>query len=170
MPGVITDVGEVLRNKFPVFVDVSEDGAALPEWEVQGYKVEESSQEFEIDEDTMTDIIGITHNTVNSMTITQDFDPNTLRFGAKLSEKLLDITRRRAVNEFSMFKVMVVYGFMGSPGAYEADMYSACTIRPTGLGGSSRVDMPFSITYGGEITAGTASDYKGTNITFTPAV
>lgn len=162
--------GEVLRKYMVTYVDVAEAGATTPIWEAQGIKVEDSSIELNPDISTITDILGITYSDVNKMEASQTLDPNTLRMGAKLSEKMLDIYRRGALNEYSQFKVLIVYGFLGSAGSYEADLETGCTVVPNAIGGSSRVDMPFVINLSGNKTLGTVNAfYPATDVTFTPA-
>ena len=159
--------GEALRKLLVCAVNVSEVEGA-DEWEVQGYKTEDSSLEFNPDISTMTDILGEAYSDVNKFEVTQPFDPNTLRMGGKLNELLVKYWREGQLQKFSQFKVLIMYGFIGEEGRYEADCFSSCTITPTSLGGSSRVNMPFSINYGGERVKGTVNDLRK-NIQFTAA-
>ncbi len=160
--------GEALRNKLLVYVDVSEAGSTTPEWEIQGVKSAEGVMAYNPTITTVTDILGETYTTVDGLATKITFDPNTLRMGSKLSEKLLEITRDQDYAKYSEFKVLVVYGMLGSDGAYEADMDEGCTINPNSLGGTSRVNMPFDITFSGKRTKGTVNAlYPAKNIVFT---
>ena len=158
---------EVLRKLLVCAVDVSGLGSgSTPEWEVQGYKTEDNSIEYNADVTTITDILGDTYTDVNKLERKISFDPNTLRQGSKLSELLLKYERDDELDKFSSFKVLIIYGFLGTDGSYEADMYDACTIFPTSLGGSSRVNFPFEINFGGNKTKGTVNSMRAP-ITFT---
>ena len=161
--------GEALRNKLLTYVNVGTNAA--PIWEIQGIKTEDASYELNPDVTTVTDILGITYTDVNKVEPQLTMDPNTLRMGAKLSEKLLDIFRRRAYEEFQQFQVLTVWGMLGTAGAYEADLEDSCTIHPTTIGGSSRVNMPYTIILSNKITKGTVDVlFPAEDITFTPTV
>lgn len=161
--------GEALRKLMICAVDVSE-GAAQPIWEIQGYKTEDSSIELNPDITTITDVLGDTYSDVNKFEEQQTFEPNTLRLGAMLNELLLKYWRYGQLEKFSQFKVLIGYGFIGADGAYEADVYTASTIEVTSIGGSSRVNMPFNIHFGGEKHHGTIDKLKGADIAFTETV
>lgn len=165
----INTTGEVLRKYLITYVNVGTPEAKV--WEAQGIKVEDSAIEFNADVSTITDILGITYTDVNKIEASQTLDPNTLRMGAQLSEKMLDIYRRGALEEYSQFEVLIVYGFLGEEGTYEADLEVGCTVVPNSVGGSSRVDMPFVINLSGDKTLGTVNKLQPADeITFTPAV
>ena len=65
--------------------------------------------------------------------------------------------------------MLVVHAYAGTAetGAF-AERYSACAVKPSGLGGSTTVGMPIDVTYGGDRTVGTAAVSDGT-VTFTAA-
>lgn len=165
----ISNPGEVLRKTLVTYVNVGTPEAKV--WEAQGVKVEESAIEFNADVETITDILGISYTDVNKIEASQTVDPNTLRMGAKLSEKMLDIYRRGALQEYSDFEVMIVYGFLEDDGAFQADLEVGCTIVPNSIGGSSRVDMPFVINLSGNKTLGSVNKmFPVDEVVFTPAV
>jgi len=156
---------EALRNAMILYVDVSEQtgswSATSAVWEPQGYKTEDAALEFNPDTTTVTDILGDTYATVNSLERQMSFDPNTLRPIAnrgKLNEILHEYVRRNELSKLSEFKIMIAYGYTGTVGtSHEADIYPLSTIEPTSLGGSSRVDFPFNIHLGGEAIFGTVN-------------
>ena len=94
-----------------IFVDVG--GSGTETWELLGRGVEDASVEYNHDTDTVTDILGITDVNVSAAKPELDLDPCTIRGGQKLSAKLLDIERRNAVSELSMFDVLHVHCFLG---------------------------------------------------------
>ena len=167
MPDVFNLTGEALRKMMIVAVDVSGGGAA-PSWEVQGYKTEDTSIEFNPDSTTITDVLGDTYTDVNKFEEQITFEPNTLRMGAKLAELMHQYWRDGALGKFALFRVLVGFGYLGTEGAWEADVYEQSTIFPNSLGGSSRVDFPFTINLGGEKTKGTIDQLR-TGLTFTAA-
>ncbi len=166
---------EILRKALIAAVDVSgttgETDWATAVWEIQGYKIEDSSIELDIDEEDITDILGDTYNTVNSVKSSQTFDPNTLRAGDKLNAIMIDNYRMNATEKTSAFRAIQVWGMLGESdtGPFPADVYIQSTCRPNGIGGSSRVGAPFDLKYGGKCIHGTV-DKLTAGFTFTPAV
>lgn len=153
----IAGSGDVKRNMFACAIDVS-DGTGEPEYIVIGYRISESTLEFNPDIETGTDINGRNFSSVNKFEPTQTFEPHRLTSGdlGKLGEKLLHYFRYRQMEKFSQFKCILIYGFLESePGTYVADLYDACTVTPTSLGGESWTDMPFEVTFGGNVIHGT---------------
>jgi len=171
---MVTDfnlTGEALRNLYIFAVDVSE-GAVTPEWEIQGYKTEDTSMEFNPEVTTVTDVLGDTYTDVDKFEEQIAFEPNTFRpfaKGGKLSALLLKYKREGTLEKFSQFRVLEGFGMLGTPGAYEADVHEKSTIYPTSMGGSSRTNFPFTVHLGGEITKGTIDTLKR-GLTFTPAI
>lgn len=163
----ITGSGDVQRKLLGCAVNVGTE--ATPEWEWQGYKVEDSSVEISADTTTVTDVRGDTYTDIEKMELKQTFDPNYLKSGAKLSAIILEAVRTRDFAKLQNFGVLIVYGFLGSTGAYEADHYPASTIVPSSLGGSAKVGMPFDINYGGEMQRGTVNALGG-DVTFKETV
>jgi len=160
--------GEALRKALIVWVDAADFGSSTPEWEPQGYKTEDASIEFSPETTEIVDILGIQHNTVDSLTRTIDFDPNTLRpIGnkGKVNQKLHEFMRRGMLAELSQFKVLITYGYL--PETSNADMYPMCRVVANSLGGSSRVDMPISIAFGGDPEFGSV-DKLTPGLIFTP--
>lgn len=154
------------RKLLVTAVDVS-DTSSTPEYEIQGAGIEESSIKYSVDKETITDILGVTETSVNKVEAAQTFDPNTIRGGKKLIAKLLDIYKRKAWSELSLFNVLVIRGYLGTDGAWEAELHKNCTISLTSEGGSGYVGCPFDIDLSGDKTLGTVDKLTGT-ITFTP--
>lgn len=164
---------EALRPQLIVAVDVSDTPTAGFEgavWEIQGYKTEDTAIEYNPDKSTMTDVRGVTFTDVNKFEKNISFDPNTLRAvdnDGKLNLLLHKYERGDELSKFSQFRVLIGYGYWGDNGAYEADVYTGCTITPNSLGGSSRVDFPYDIDFGGEKILGTIDKLKK-GLKFTP--
>ena len=161
----LTDNQRAERKLLVTCVNVGEP--LSPEWYIMGRGVEDSSIEYNAEIDTKTDILGITETNVSKLSPQQDFEPFTIRGGSKLAEKLYDIYKRQAQSEYSLFEVLIIYGYAGTTGKYEAEKQTNCTIVPTSLGGDAYVDMPVEVHFSQESTWGTVNALKG-EITFTP--
>lgn len=174
MADTINLTAEAMRPQLIVAVDVSEptnfDDYTDAEWEIQGYKTEDTAIEYNSDTSTLTDVTGRTFTDVNKFEKAIDFDPNTLRpvnNDGKLNEILLRYDLNDQLSKFSQFRVLVGYGFMGTDGAFTAYVHQASTVTPQSLGGSSRVDMPINIALGGTKVLGTIDKLKK-GLVFTP--
>lgn len=148
---------------------ITETGGS-PVWQVVGAGVEDSSIEFNPDTETITDILGVTETTVNKFETSQDLDPMTVRGGSQLAVKLYNQIKYNRLSEFAMYEVMQIHAYVGSDGAYEAEVHKNCTLTPQSIGGSAYVDMPINIAYSNDKVHGTVNSYKYSDtITFTPA-
>lgn len=146
------------------------DSSGTPEWQPVGVGVEDSSIEFNPDTETVTDILGITETTVNKLEVSQSLEPMRVRGGSKLALKLYNQVKYNKLAEMSMWEVMQIHAYVGSEGAYEAEVHKNCTLTPQSIGGSSNVDMPITINYSNDKVHGTVDNYKyGETITFSPA-
>ena len=143
-------------------------GSGTPEWQIIGVGVEDSSIEYNPDTETKTDILGITETTVNKLETSQTLEPMTVRGGSQLAVKLYNQIKYNRVSEFAMYEVMQIHAYVGTDGAYEAEVHKNCTITPQSLGGDAYVDMPIDINYSNDKVHGTVDNYKyGSTITFT---
>lgn len=160
------------RKLLVTCIDVSEDGAEAPVWQVVGAGVEDSSIEFNPETETITDILGITETTVSKLELSQELDPMTVRGGSKLAFKLHDIYFKGELAKFANFKVMIIYAYLGdAENGYYAEVHKGCTVTPQSLGGSGNVDMPISISLSNNKDLGTVKNYKvDTEITFVQEV
>ena len=148
--------------------DSISSGSGTPEWQIIGVGVEDSSIEYNPDTETITDILGITETTVNKLETSQTLEPMTVRGGSKLAIKLYNQIKYNRVSEFAMYEVMQIHAYVGTDGAYEAEVHKNCTITPQSLGGDAYVDMPIDINYSNDKVHGTVDNYKyGSTITFT---
>ena len=154
------------RRLLMTFVDVS--NTEQPEWELVGSGVEESALELNPNTETVTDILGVTTTSVTKWEPNQGLDPNTVKGGSKLNFKLHKIWQDKTPELLSKFNVMIVYAYLGSEKAFEAEMQKNCTINITSIGGSAYVDMPIEIMYSNDSVKGTVSIDDGVP-TFTPA-
>lgn len=149
-----------------IFVNVGEaggSGGSSYDWEILGRGVEDSSLEFNHDVEQTTDILGMTDTDVSASKPSQEFDPNTIRGGQKLNQKLLDIERRQAISELSTFDVLLVHAYLGesADGPFAAEVHHGCTVVPTSLGGSNYVGMPMTVYLSNDSELGTSTVTAG---------
>lgn len=150
----IQGTGDVQRKMLACAIDISSD--STPKYLVVGYKITSSTLEFNPDVETGTDINGRNFGSINKFEPSQSFEPHRLTTGdiGALGEKLVHYFRYRELEKFSEFKCILIYGFLGTDGIYPADLYQTCTITPASLGGEMWTEMPFDVTFGGEVTHG----------------
>lgn len=140
------------------------------ERELLGRRTEDSSIEYNVDQATSTDILGINYTDINKTQPQQDFDPYLILGGSKLGAKLNDIRRRNALSELSQFTLYIITGYVGNAqDGYAAEKHVNCTINYNSLGGDSNVNMPISVFFSNDITLGTV-DKLGDDFVFTPSV
>lgn len=157
------DGQKIERKYLELWVDVSEAGSSTPEWELQGRGIEESAIELNTEVNKVKDILGFVDTSIDGMQPQQSFDPNSLRVGRKLDEKLHELYRTRDLAGFTGFNVLTVYRYIlgTEEGTFEADMETNCTLEVSSLGGSAYMDMPFVLHNSNEITRGTVTYVDG---------
>lgn len=141
-----------------------------PVWSALGQRVEDSSSEYDWDTDTTRDILGNTWGTMKKPVITQEFDPVKLDSGNTAYVKLWNIAiKDQDFTSLSAQDVLLVHYYTSTSNF--AERYPGSMIEITGLGGEGGgdIEMPFTITFGGERVTGTAAKGTGGVVTFTPA-
>lgn len=166
-----TDAGKTVSREM-LIAYLNTGTAASPVWSAVGKRVEDSSMELDWGEETKQDILGATYTTLKKPTITQTFDPVELDSGDAAAVKLWNTAiKDQDYAALAALDMLIVHFYAGTTSAPFAERYSACAVRPTGLGGAGggTVNMPFDVTYGGTRTTGTASKDSTTGaISFTP--
>lgn len=167
------------RETLLTFVNVGRkysdtSGTGTPNYVPLGKGVEDSSLEFDMDVNTVHDILGNTVTTVGGFTITQTFDPCYAEKGSTLHQKLNQYLNEKEYSKFSQFDVVVVKLFctnnMGTEQlpdywAY-AELHQDSDVHPTSLGGQDYVNMPLSVTLSDDKVKGWAK-YNTTTKTLT---
>lgn len=163
----ITGTGDVRRNKLACAVDFSD--TETPDFRVVAYKITESALNFNIETETGTSIDGKRFGSATSSILTQSFEPHRVVAGdaGLLSAKLIHHIRNDELEKLSKFKCVLIWGLLGEDGLYDAEMYDECMVIPQSIGGSTYLDMPLEVTFGGNVVKGTADKLTG-KITFTP--
>ncbi|MBS6447519.1 MAG: hypothetical protein KH382_08000 [Clostridiales bacterium] len=161
----ITKDGDAKRKTLAHYVNIGTEAA--PEWELLGYKVEDSSIEYNWEIETVTDIRGVTSSDVQKSEPSQSMDGSVMNKNSEFLQELNRIAIRGAYEELTLFEMMTVYGFMRN----EADACLAvreknCTITPDSIGGSGTVGFPYTINYSNDKTYGTVPEITA-NPTFT---
>ena len=143
--------------------------ASEPVWSPFGARVEDSSMEYDWSDESKQDILGKTRNTMRKPKITQSFDPSELDKGEPALVKIWNLAvKDQDASALAAQDVLVVHAYAGTAKtAVFAERYDASMVKPTGLGGSSVVEMPIEVTYGGNRTTGSASISDDGEITFT---
>ena len=159
----------VARKMLIAFLNVAAT-PDTPEWAPIGKRVEDSSQEYDWGEETKTDILGETYTTYKTPVITQTFDPCELDASDKAQVKIWNqAIKDQDTGALASNDMLIVHRYAGTAStAMFAERYSACAVKPSGLGGSGNVGMPIDVTYGGTRTTGTAAIAES-KVTFTPA-
>lgn len=161
-----TDSGQTVERKL-LLLYLNTGTASAPEWSVIGKRVEDSSMEFDWGDESKQDILGQVYTTMQRPTITQTFDPCELDSGDAAQQKIWNLAvREQNAAALSSQEMLVVHCYAGTASATFAERYSACAIKPSGLGGSGTIGMPVDITFGGKRTIGTAAVSNGV-VTFT---
>lgn len=143
-----------------------------PVWSPIGKRVEESSMELDWQRESKKDIMGNTYNTMKKPVITQTFEPWELAKGDTAQEHVWQLAFvEQNAQALCNMDVLVVHAYAGTANtAVFAERNASSSIEVTGLGGAGggNIEMPITVTYGGERTVGTAKMESGT-VTFTPA-
>ena len=140
-----------------------------PAWSPVGKRVEDSSAEYDWGEESVTDILGDTYTSMSAPKITQSFDPYQLDGADKAQLKIWnDAIRNQDTGAMCNNDMLILHMYAGTKDtALFAERYAACAVKPTSLGGASKLAMPIEVVYGGQRTIGTAAVKEGA-ITFTP--
>lgn len=140
-----------------------------PVWSPVGKRVEDSSAEYDWGEESVTDILGDTYTSMSAPKITQSFDPYQLDGADRAQLKIWnDAIRNQDTGAMCNNDMLILHMYAGTKDtAFFAERYAACAVKPTSLGGASKLAMPIEVVYGGQRTIGTAAVKEGA-ITFTP--
>lgn len=165
-----TDAGKTIQREL-LIAYLNTGTSSTPVWSPIGKRVTDSSMEMDWGEDSSQDILGSTYTQLKKPVITQTFEPGELDGGDAAQVKIWNLAiKDQDYTGLANQDVLVVHFYAGTANSPFAERYSACAIKPTGLGGEGggTVGMPIDVTYGGIRTVGTASKGTGGVITFTP--
>lgn len=162
----------IAREMLIAYMNTGSTGSSsTPTWSPIGTRVTDSSEEYDWAEDSSTDILGAVRTVMKKPVITQSFDPLNLGSEDTAAVKIWNLAvKEQNYSALASVDMLIVHKYAGTAStAVFAERYSACAVRPTGLGGEGggNVSMPIEVTYGGTRTTGTASIASGGAVTFT---
>lgn len=136
-----------------------------PAWKPIGKRVEDSSAEYDWQEETKKDIFGDTYASMKKPIITQTFDPSELDAADEGQKFIWDLAIvKQDAQALANCDMLIVHAY-----ADFAERYESCLVRPAAIGGEGggNIGMPLDVTYGGNRTIGSAT-ISGKTVTFTP--
>ena len=164
-----TVAGQVIAREM-LIAYLNTGTSSTPVWSPVGKRVEDSSAEYDWQEESKVDIFGKTYTTFKKPIVSQTFDPCELDAEDVAQVKIWNqAVKDQDIGAMTNNDMLIVHLYAGTADtAVFAERYSSCAVKPSGLGGSDTVTMPIDVTYGGTRTVGTAAINDGV-VTFTPA-
>lgn len=165
----LTDSGATIERKMMIaYLNTGE--TSTPVWSAIGKRVEDSSVEYDWQDESKNDILGNTYSTMKTPIMTQTFDPCELDAGDAAQLKIWNLAvKEQNAAALANQDVLIVHAYAGTAKtAVFAERYSSCMVKPSSLGGEGGgfVGMPIDVTLGGTRTVGTAA-ISGNTVTFT---
>lgn len=143
-----------------------------PVWSPLGRRVNDSSMEYDWQEESKIDIFGETFNNMKKPIVKQSFDPWELANGDAAQLKIWETAiRDQNTQALCNMDVLVVHAYAGTADtAVFAERYPSSMIKNNSLGGAGggNIGMPIAVTFGGTRSVGTAAVAGGT-VTFKAA-
>ena len=163
-----TPAGQIVDRKMLILY-LNTGTSQAPVWSAIGKRVEDSSMEYDWNDESKKDILGDTYATMRKPIITQSFDPCEMDGGDKAQLHIWNkAIKEQDAAALCNMDLLVVHAYAGTAdSAVFAERYPASMVKPTGLGGSSNVGMPIDVTFGGKRSTGTAA-VSPEGVTFTP--
>ena len=164
-----TQAGATIERKLMILY-LNTGTSQAPAWSPIGKRVEDSSMEFDWQEESKKDIMGDTYSTMQAPIISQTFDPCELDAGDVAQQKIWNLAvREQNAGALCNQDLLVVHTYAGdAETSVFAERYHASMVKPTGLGGSATIGMPIDVTFGGKRSIGTAT-VGDTGVIFAPA-
>lgn len=166
-----TPEGETVNRELQVAL-LNVGTSAAPDLAPLGSRTTDSSAEYDWSRESNTDILGKVRTSMKKPIITQTFDPLPLDGGDKAITYLHQLAivdqNPAALCNLDMVIVHLYADVTGKEGFF-AERYDACSVEATGLGGEGggNINMPITVTYGGNRTLGTATRNADGSFTFT---
>lgn len=158
----------IAREKLVAYLNTG--SSSSPVWSAIGARVDDSSAEYDWSKDSKKDILGTTYSTMKKPIITQSFDPLPLENSAAIVKLWNMAVKDQDAQTLAAQDMLIVHLYAGTADtAMFAERYDGCSIEVTGLGGEGggNIDMPITVTYGGNRTVGTAAISAAGVVTFT---
>lgn len=158
----ITGTGAIARKDFMAFADVGVSPTL--EWELIGDKVEEMNLEMNPNVETVTDITGNTTTTVDKYDVQTPVAPFRAKKESKLFAWLYGIIKdlKTLTDVEKTFLCVNIFDVTtGTPDVYAAWTQKGVVAVQSYGGGSSGLDIPFSVHWSGARTYGTVAITAG---------
>lgn len=133
---------------------------STPTWSPFGKRTTESSIELDWNEETSTDILGVTRTTMKNPQRTQTFDPVPLDSDDAAAVKIWNLVfHDQDPQALANQDVLLIHFYAGTASTPFAEHFPSSAIKPNSIGGEGggNLGMPFDVIFGGEREAGTAS-------------
>ena len=154
-----TDSGQTIARELLILY-LNTGTSSTPVWSPLGKRVEDSSMDFDWNEETIRDVLGKVYTTAKKPVITQSFDPYKLDGGDTAIVKVWNTAiKDQDAQALSNQDVLLVHFYAGTATTPFAERYDSSLIKPKSLGGAGgdNIGMGIDVTYGGTRTVGTAS-------------
>lgn len=165
-----TTAGETMAREL-LLLCLNTGTSSSPTWSPCGKRTTDSSMEIDWNEDTNTDVLGVTRTSLKNPQRRQSFDPVPLDAGDAAAAKIWNLAfRDQDPHALANLDLLLVHLYAGNSTSPFAERFPSSAVMPTGLGGEGGGDlgMPYTVVFGGERVTGTATKDTGGAITFTP--
>lgn len=165
-----TTAGETMAREL-LLLCLNTGTSSSPTWSPCGKRTTDSSMEIDWNEDTNTDVLGVTRTSLKNPQRRQSFDPVPLDAGDAAAAKIWNLAfHDQDPHALANLDLLLVHLYAGNSTSPFAERFPSSAVMPTGLGGEGGGDlgMPYTVVFGGERVTGTATKGTGGAITFTP--
>lgn len=164
----ITGTGDIKRQEFKLFADVSTTGdGTSPEWEIIGKKIEDMSLEMNPNVETMTDVTGDVQTTLDKYEKQTSVSPYYAKRESKMSAWLYNVVREEKTLSDVEKTFLCVNIFAGADGSFDAWTQKGIVAVQSYGGDTKGLQIPYSIHWVGGKTFGTVAIAEGVP-TFSP--
>lgn len=165
-----TTAGETMAREL-LLLCLNTGTANSPTWSPCGKRTTDSSMEIDWNEETNTDVLGVTRTSLKNPQRRQSFDPVPLDASDAAAVKVWNLAfHDQDPHALANLDLLLVHLYAGGSSSPFAERFPSSAVMPTGLGGEGGGDlgMPYTVVFGGERVTGTATKSTDGSITFTP--
>ena len=165
-----TTAGETMAREL-LLLCLNTGTSSSPTWSPCGKRTTDSSMEIDWNEETNTDVLGVTRTSLKNPQRRQSFDPVPLDASDAAAVKVWNLAfHDQDPHALANLDLLLVHLYAGGSTSPFAERFPSSAVMPTGLGGEGGGDlgMPYTVVFGGERVTGTATKSTDGSITFTP--